>query len=294
MRIAAITCASLPNGVEDDQDLFQEISKLGIEVDVVAWHTDTDWSVYDACLLRSVWDYHEQVEAFTTWLGAVSQVSRLLNHADLVRWNSNKNYLQQLQAFGVTIAPTAWLTQAEDFALHDWINDHPAPQYFLKPVVGADSSGTCRFTADAKGMLAAEQHLATWLPKVDMMLQPYLSSVETFGETSLIYFNGSLSHAVRKIPVNGDFRVQDTFGASDVSYQANGIEMALSKACLEYIADRFEPAVYARLDFLHDDGAVYLNEAELIEPSLFFNHDANAAKRFAAAIQATLIADQSD
>ncbi len=294
MKIAAITCKHLPNGVADDQPLFQQIRQLGIEVDVVGWQADTDWSVYDACLLRSVWDYHEQMAAFTAWLETTSQVSHLINHSDLVRWNSNKNYLQELQSFGVTVAPTAWLRQSDDFDLAHWTSEHPAPKYFLKPVVGADSSGTCRFTPDANGLHAAKQHLSVWLPQVDMMLQPYLSSVETFGETSLIYFNGCFSHAVRKIPVKGDFRVQDTFGATDISYQPNGIEMALAKACLEYISDTYQPAVYARLDFLHEDGAVYLNEAELIEPSLFFNHDDRAAPRFAAAIAAALKQHQSD
>ena len=34
-----------------------------------------------------------------------------------------------------------------------------------------------------------------------MMVQPYLASVETGGERSLIYFNGEFSHAVRRSPV---------------------------------------------------------------------------------------------
>ena len=46
-----------------------------------------------------------------------------------------------------------------------------------------------------------------------------------------------------------------------------------------------EPLLYARLDFLLDDeGRLALNEAELIEPSLFFRHGPHAADRLAAAV----------
>ena len=50
-----------------------------------------------------------------------------------------------------------------------------------------------------------------------MMLQPYLETVETEGELSALYFDGVFSHGVRKIPVPGDYRVQDDFGASDAA-----------------------------------------------------------------------------
>ena len=128
------------------------------------------------------------------------------------------------------------------------------------------------------------------MPKGGMMLQPFVESVQTFGETSAIYFAGNLSHAVRKIPQSGDYRVQDTFGASDVAYDLTPGEMALCKACLLHLNDQFGELPYARFDFLHDDqGDVFLNEAELIEPSLFFNHGGEtAARRMAAAIKGYL------
>ncbi len=295
MKLAIVTYDKLPNGVDDDHILFNEIKQLGIELSIVPWNTQVNWSDYDACLLRSVWDYHEQFSEFSQWLKHVSNTSRLLNPRAIIEWNSSKVYLRDLAAFGVTIAPTVWLKKGQLFNLEDWASNQSSSQFFLKPIVGADSSGTCRFSHDAAGLTQAKQHLSAWQPQMDMMLQPYLKSVETFGETSAIYFNGSFSHAVRKIPVAGDFRVQDTFGASDVSYQPNAAELALAKASLQYITQRYQLPLYARFDFLHEaDGSVYLNEAELIEPSLFFNHDPNAATRFAQAIHASLLSDQSD
>ena len=40
----------------------------------------------------------------------------------------------------------------------------------------------------------------------------YLPSIETQGETSLLYFGGRLSHAVNKRPLRGEFRIQEEFG----------------------------------------------------------------------------------
>jgi len=285
MKIAIITCSKLPQGVKDDLVLFKSLRHKGIEIDICDWNMQTDWSQYDACLLRSVWDYHEKLSAFSSWLSETSKQSKIINPQEVVIWNQNKKYLAELEKFGITIAPTTWLTQNQTFNLADWCESQTSSSFFLKPVVGADSSGTFRFQNTDEDIALANKHLNKWLPKIDMMLQPYIKSVETFGETSAIYFAGSLSHGVRKVPIDGDYRVQDTFGAKDQPYTLSPAEMALSKACLEYFRSKFGGVLYVRFDFLHDEqGTVFLNEAELIEPSLFFNHEPKAADSFAQAI----------
>ena len=195
--------------------------------------------------------------------------------------------LQRLEDHELTAATAA----GGDVQWLAWLEDNPASHYFLKPLVGADSAGTLKFSPDQAGLVMAGQHLQSWLPKGGMMLQPFIESVQRFGETSAIYFAGNLSHAVRKIPQSGDYRVQDTFGATDVSYELTPGEMALCKACLHHLNQKFGDLPYARFDFLHDDqGDVFLNEAELIEPSLFFNHGGDrAAHNMATAIRDYLL-----
>ena len=115
-----------------------------------------------------------------------------------------------------------------------------------------------------------------------MILQPYLSTVETEGEVSLIYFDGCFSHAVRKIPVAGDYRVQDDFGAEDTPIEATAVMLSLSKRVIAFFA---VPPLYARIDLLFDSETGWvLNEVELIEPSLFFRHAPNAPKRLVGAL----------
>lgn len=286
MKIAIATCQKLPQGVKEDIPLFDALAELDIEFDIMAWDAAVDWSIYDACLLRSVWDYHQRTEAFNNWLNTTAKLTRILNSPELVLWNQNKNYLAELADFGITIAPTEWLSHKRAFDLIELMAYHPADTYFLKPVLGADSSGTLRFKSDSAGVQQAQAHLKNQLPIHNMMLQPYLKSVETWGETSAIYFSGQFSHAVRKIPVTGDYRVQDTFGGTDTNYHLNPAELTLSKACLQFLSDKFTDILYARFDFLQgDNGTVYLNEAELIEPSLFFNHNQSSAIKMAQDIK---------
>lgn len=285
MKLGIITCDKLPNGVEDDQSFLRALTNKGIAIDIIAWDSGIDCAQYDACLLRSVWDYHENLEAFNHWLGETSLTTKIINSQEVVIWNQNKHYLAELEAFGITIAPTTWINKTQKIDLARWCESQSASVFFLKPVVGADSSGTFRFKNNEIDIALATEHLEKWLPEVDMMLQPYIKTVETFGETSAIYFAGTLSHAVRKVPVKGDYRVQDTYGATDLAYNLNPAEMALAKASLDYLTEKFGDIIYARFDFLHDQhGTVLLNEAELIEPSLFFNHASKAANKLAQVI----------
>ncbi len=286
MKLAIITCKRLPQGVKEDRPLFDALEQHNIEFQVHAWDAAVNWSQYDACLLRSVWDYHQRTAEFNNWLGSTSLQTQIINSPEVVMWNQNKKYLAELTEFGITTASTIWLSQNQPFDLSSYLQQQSTTTFFLKPVIGADSSDTLRFKNNSVGIKQAQKQLDQLLPHQEMMLQPYLRSVETFGETSAIYFAGNLSHAVRKIPVQGDYRVQDTFGASDISYSLHPVEMSLSTACMQFLTNKFGEILYARFDFLHgDDGSIYLNEAELIEPSLFLHHKADAASQLVQALQ---------
>ncbi len=81
------------------------------------------------------------------------------------------------------------------------------------------------------------------------------------------------------LPVPGDYRVQDDFGASDEPYTLDAAELALGREIVGLVQERL---LYARVDFLRDDqGQLRLNELELVEPSLFFRHAPRAAEQLA-------------
>lgn len=283
MKIAIATRHNLPDWEQDDQPFFKALTNAGIDFDVVPWDSNTDWSNYDLCLIRTTWDYQERFDEFTQWIKAVSQQTRLYNPEPIIHWNSHKSYLRELEQNGIQIAPSVWLDRGQGYDIKEIMQSKGWQKGFIKPLIGANARECCRFDTDEKGLAAAQAHIDRLVTTEDLVLQPYLATVESFGETSGIFFNNKLSHGTRKVPVQGDFRVQDDYGASDFPYQLSDAEIELANKAMTYVCDHYLPAsedclLYARIDFLHDPaGTPYLNEMELIEPSLFFRHGGQAS-----------------
>lgn len=295
MRIALATCSDLPDWEVDDRPLAAALAARGAEVVHAVWDDpEVDWPSFDACLIRTTWDYMEKREAYLRWAERVAKATRLFNPAAVVRWNTDKSYLGDLTAWGVPVVPTLWLPRGARVEIRGLLADRAWSAGFLKPTVGATSRETLRFATDEEGLASAQIHLDRLLPQEGMMLQPYLERVERDGELSAVFIDGAFSHAVRKIPPAGDYRVQDDFGARDEPVRLESHELALAAAVVAAVegwpelgqpGPEAERLLYARTDFLRDDaGRLRLTELELVEPSLFFRHAPQAAELLADAL----------
>ncbi len=315
-RIALATCSSLPDWEIDDRFLHAALERRRVPFEQPAWDADVDWARFDAVLIRTTWDYQERLRDFVTWAHGVAARTRLLNPFPVVQWNARKTYLRDLATAGLPTIPTRWL-DARDVVAATLAGDpeallaalrelsSTAPRGFLKPQVGATAWGTLPFDADAAGAERAASHLAEWLPREGvggMMLQPFVPSVGAFGETSVIFVDGEPAHGVRKVPVPGDYRVQDDHGASDEPWAPPSVALDVARRAMA-VAERRTggepdgPLLYGRVDFLRDEDAAKAGdphdgwrivELELIEPSLFLRHSAETAERLADALLARL------
>ena len=283
MRIALATCANLPDWEVDDKPLHAALIERGVDIVHPAWSdADFDWHSCDACLIRTTWDYQEHHEAFVAWAARVANQTRLFNPFELIRWNTDKHYLRDLESRGVSIVETIWLETGAEVDLKSVLSERGWDKAFLKPVIGSTARETLRFDATDEGITLATRHLDRLLAGESMMLQPYLATVETEGELSVILIDGQVSHCVRKIPVPGDYRVQDDFGASDEPVELSASDLDLARSIVAKVDC---PWLYARVDFLRDNnGALRLSELEMVEPSLFFRHSPTAAARLADAL----------
>jgi glutathione synthase/RimK-type ligase-like ATP-grasp enzyme len=182
------------------------------------------------------------------------------------------------------VAPTEWFELGETVDLARVMDERGWESGFIKPLVGAVASDTHRLRLGEDSVCEAEAFLNARLKGQAMMLQPYLSRVETEGEISVMLIDGEPTHSVQKLALAGDYRVQDEHGGTDHLVSLDPSLVALSKRALS-VAPGEERPLYARVDFLFDDeGAAVLNELELIEPMLFFQHRPEAATTFAEAI----------
>jgi len=99
-----------------------------------------DWSAFDACLIRTTWDYMERREAFVNWAERTARLTCLFNPPTIVRWNTHKAYLRELEQRGVPTVPTAWLPRGSTCDLGSLRRERGWSDLFIKPAVGPDGA----------------------------------------------------------------------------------------------------------------------------------------------------------
>ncbi|MBZ0112219.1 MAG: hypothetical protein K8J08_07160 [Thermoanaerobaculia bacterium] len=297
MRIALATCSNLPDWEVDDHPLHRALVERGADLVRPTWDDPLfEWSSVDACLIRTTWDYMDRRDEYLRWAQSTSRETRLFNPFEIVRWNTHKSYLRDLADRGVPTLPTRWLDAGTTVDVASILREEGWRRGFLKPAVGATARETLRFDDDDAGIALATAHLARVLPHEDMLLQPYQETVESQGEFSLLVVDGEVTHGVRKVPVPGDYRVQDDFGAHDEPFLPRDDEAQLALRIVATAASanglsKDRDLLYARADFLRDEEQqLRLIELELVEPSLFFRHSPAAAEKLADGLLARLTA----
>jgi len=283
----ALASVAAARALDDDlAPLLDALHALDTPAEVVDWDDSrVDWSRYALVLLRSTWDYAERLPEFLSWATRVSTLTRLLNPPDVLRWNTDKHYLADLERAGVAIVPSRFVEPGADahVALDAFLASTAAAEFVVKPSVGAGSRDAQRHGRDI--VAGARAHVARLLDAGrSVLLQPYLDRVDAHGETALIHFDGVFSHAIRKGPLlrRGDGPTDALFAAEDITPRvASEAERALALRALAAVPFA-RPLAYARVDLVLDgDGTPRLLELELAEPSLFFAHDVGSAQRFA-------------
>ncbi|MFT3728548.1 MAG: transporter [Terricaulis sp.] len=251
----------------------------GIEFEVAYWDDASLPSRgFDLALIRSTWDYHKRPQQFLETLAAHEQAGlQVFNTSEIVRWNFRKTYLKEL---GPSAIETVWVDKVEPHAVAQAFDTLDATEIVVKPQVGAGSVDTVRLTRNAW----SEASLID-APRGAAMIQPYLPAIETEGERSLFWFGGKFSHAIRKVPAEGDWRANIT-GARFVAEAAPRDAMEAAESARVRAP---KDLLYVRIDLvLGDDGHWRVIEIEAIEPYLFLDFAPEGARALVDAIATVL------
>jgi len=270
--------ASTIDLTEGDRLLADALRRRGIDVRPMVWGAPC--SPPDTVVIRSTWDYADRPDEFRAWLDVLDATgARVVNPVALLRWNMHKGYLAELAASGVAVVPTEMLVQGSTRSLADVMTARRWGQVVLKPAIGASACETVRAdVADPAAFAAAAEPVRRLVVVEDLLLQPFLPSIETDGEVSVVVIGGEITHAVAKRPAVGEWRVQSEFGGSAVRVPVT-IEHERAVAS---VLDAVEGSpTYARVDLVAVDGELHLMELELIEPDLFFAIAPESADRLA-------------
>jgi glutathione synthase/RimK-type ligase-like ATP-grasp enzyme len=281
-RVGIATAAEVPDLDDEGQLLLAELRQRGVAAEPVVWDADVDWAARGAIVVRSTWDYAERLQEFLAWADRVASVSRLLNSAEVIRWNTDKRYLADLERAGVPIVPTHFLAPGEGPG-HRF--EHV--EHVVKPAVSAGARGALRLGVDEtqRSRAHARSLLEAGHP---VMVQPYMHEVDEYGETALLFLDGRFSHAMRKGPLltKGMRLVEGLFAPEEMSRRdPSATERELAEAVLAAIPPHLAAdLLYARVDLLPSPEGPRLLELELTEPSLFLDHHAPAAAALADAV----------
>lgn len=288
--VTLVTASDLPDLTDDDRLLVDALNARGVACRPAVWDdTRVDWAATPLTVIRSTWDYTFRRDEFVAWADRTAATTTLLNPPAVVRRNTHKGYLRELADAGVPVVDTVWLPAGRPADLVDLLAARGWRDAVVKPCVSAGARGTVRITADRAD--GAQAHLDALLAAGDAMVQPYVPAVAGEGELSVIVVEGVASHAARKRPADGDFRVQTHLGGTIEPWPLDDELRAAADAVVaaDARAGHGEPLLYRRVDLLRgDDGVLRLVELELVEPALYLAAADGAAERLADAVLARL------
>lgn len=260
---------------EDELPLVEALGRRGLEPAAAVWDDPkVEWGSAGIVVLRSVFDYTRKRDEFCAW---ADRIPTLHNPARIVRWNSHKSYLRELEAAGVPTVATAWLEAGASVNLADVLDANGWNDVVVKPAIDNGARGTLRVTTD--DLARGQAHLDVVLADRDVMIQPYIAATEGPGEHKLIHIDGRYSHTILENPRLGG----KSFSLDRIPpIEPEPEELALAGQILRLIPE--SPLLYARVDVVMDDDVARLMELEVIEPVLFFTKAPGSAERMADAI----------
>jgi hypothetical protein len=275
-----------PDDLYPDPDaapLQAALTALGATSVLVSWDDPgVEWASFPRVLVSSTWDSVDRPAEYLAWARRCSAVSVLVNPVSVLEWALDKVHQRDLPAAGVPVIPTTWVGPGEVW------ESPPASEFVVKPSVSAGGRNTARY---AGGDPAAVAHVrALQQAGQTVMVQDYLSAIDTEGETDLVFVDGTFSHAVAKKPA-----LQTGQGVVDRPWERmawtglarpSAEQFAVAHRTMEAVSRQFDRwPLYSRVDLVPDaSGAPLVLEVELIDPYLSLDMEPAGASRLAAAL----------
>ncbi|EDV28339.1 uncharacterized protein TRIADDRAFT_53893 [Trichoplax adhaerens] len=261
--------------------LIHCLRNVGLTAIRVAWDIPFEWETVRCAIIRSTWNYIDNLESFENWIRTVEKKTILINSADLCLWNIDKNYLFELQEKKIPIVETIKLNNSDLKNADNIFNKLQTQTIVIKPAVSATAKNTFKIKRDE--IDEYNSVLTDLISQKELLAQPFMETYTTKGEMSFMVIDGKLTHSVLKVAKKGEFKIQDDYGGYVFPYTASDQERHFAENVVEKC--RTKPA-YARVDAIYDSqNQLFLTEIELLEPELFFRFDRRCADNLATVIR---------
>uniref|UniRef100_UPI00286C43C3 hypothetical protein n=1 Tax=Novosphingobium sp. TaxID=1874826 RepID=UPI00286C43C3 len=202
-KIAFLACPdTLPGSPSRRPDAFEHDLLLGAirtglgdraDLHAIDWRAPMDQlTTYDLAYLGTPWDYTEAKDEFLERLDMLEAAGVIVaNPAPVIRWNSDKLYLRDLEQCGAVSIPTLWPQSAGPDDVVAAFDFFGTDRVVVKRRVGAGAIGQDSFTRAAPPP-------ADWRIDQPAMIQPFLPAIQREGEHSFIFVSGQFSHGLIK------------------------------------------------------------------------------------------------
>ena len=275
MVLLFLTSSEMPDLLPYDQETIKSLTQQGIDVDILDWekviHTDpAKLSRYKAIIIRTIWNYYKKPESFIEMLDFCEENNLpLLNPVDIVRWNMDKRYLQELQNDGIELIPTEFVFNHQANVFQKAIK-RGWQKMVLKPMISGGSYHTFVITDQEEKQF--NELIEEFFQNRPYLLQEFIPEIAN-GEISTLCFANGYSYSIKKVPQAGDYRVQFNYGGQ---YHVCPVDPKI-QAIAQKIQARFNSTtLYQRVDGVWRDGHFLLMEIELIEPDLYLGQHEKA------------------
>jgi glutathione synthase/RimK-type ligase-like ATP-grasp enzyme len=265
MKIAYVVGNDDPIDPDPDLDIpfaIKAAEELEIDLVFANWNDKSiAWESFDAAVIRSAWDYVPVRDEFLQFAKNVETKTKLFNSYDVMRWNTDKKYLSNLENKGVPIIPTKFASNIDEaMPAISWAFGI-AEAIAIKPTVGAGARLAGKATTEAEAIEFVKRILEA---KRTAIIQPYISSVDDEGEKAIIVINGEISHVAKKVPALTKGGHGDAAGQLEITNEIRDIVKNISNAVNEW-----DNLLFARVDVVRMGEKLVLMELELTEPWLF-------------------------
>lgn len=279
MALLFLTSSDMPDLLPYDQEVISKLKALKIKVDIIDWEKVKDTNPnslksYQAILIRTIWNYYKKPETFVEFLDYCEKYALpLLNPVDIVRWNMDKRYLQDLQSEGIELIPTEFV-----FNIHGQVFQKALrrgwKKMVLKPMISGGSYHT--FVISDQEENRFNKLMVEHFENRPFLLQEFIPEIEK-GEISTLSFANGFDYSITKVPKEGDYRVQFNYGGVYHISEVDTQIQAISKKMKARFNNR---QLYQRVDGIWRDGRFLLMEVELIEPDLYLGHHPEAREEW--------------
>lgn len=276
--VALVTCDLVPDLEEDAPLLVEALDRAGFDAPIVVWSDPSvPWDDFALVVIRGTWDYVSRRDEFVAW---TRTVENLWNPSDVLEWNTDKQYIADLERNGVAVVPTRFAAPGDPFEI-------PAGEVVVKPAIGAGGIDAGLYAADESEKAAVHVRELQSAGRT-VMIQPYRDLVDEASETGLIFIGNAFSHAISKNPqLRAEPRTSPDYVRPQIieARVPTDAERQVAEATLDAVPGGRERLLYARVDIVPGPEGPEVLEFEATEPSLFLDHGHGSADRLALAIK---------